>query len=85
MKEWNLLIWLTQLGLSVALPLAGFVLLGVWLHRTCGWNSWVIIAGLALGLVSAVRGFLSSLRVMEAMSKGRKKQDPPPASFPEHK
>ena len=32
MKQYQLLIWLTQLGLSVALPLAGFVLLGVWLH-----------------------------------------------------
>ena len=29
MKNVNLLIWVTQLGLSVALPLGGFILLGV--------------------------------------------------------
>ena len=27
MQDLNLLVWLTQLGLSVAFPLAGFVLL----------------------------------------------------------
>jgi len=29
MKNVNLLIWLTQLGLSVAIPLAGFIFLGI--------------------------------------------------------
>ena len=33
MKDLGLLVWLTQLGLSVAFPLAGFVLLGLWLRR----------------------------------------------------
>ena len=32
MKDFNLLIWLAQLGLSTAFPLAGFILLGVWLR-----------------------------------------------------
>lgn len=84
MKDFNLLIWLTQLGLSVALPLAGFVLLAVWLNQSCGWGSWVIVVGLVLGLVSAVSGFRSSLQAMEIMSKDRKKKDPPSISFNEH-
>ena len=29
MKNLSLLVWLTQLGISVAVPLAGFVLLAV--------------------------------------------------------
>ena len=33
MKELNLLVWLTQLGISVAGPLAGFILLAVWLRQ----------------------------------------------------
>ena len=33
MKNLNLLIWLTQLGLSVAVPLGGFILLGLWLSQ----------------------------------------------------
>lgn len=84
MKDFNLLIWLTQLGLSVAVPLAGFLLLAVWLHQSCGWGVWVILVGLVLGLVSAVNGFRSSLRAMELMSKSRDRQEPPPVSFNEH-
>lgn len=84
MKDLTLLVWLTQLGLSVAFPLAGFVLLAVWLHRSCGLGMWVIWVGLLLGLICAVSGFLHSLRAMDLMSKDRKKKDPPPVSFNDH-
>lgn len=84
MKDLSLLVWLTQLGLSVAFPLAGFVLLAVWLNRSCGWGAWVIGVGLAVGLISAVSGFRSSLQAMEMMAKDRKKKGPPPVSFNEH-
>ena len=33
MSDWSMLIWLTQLGLSVVLPLAGMTGLAIWL---CG-------------------------------------------------
>ena len=85
MKEYRLLIWLTQLGLSVALPLAGFVLLGVWLHSAKGWGVWTVIAGLILGLICAVQGFRDSLKAMDLMTGSKKKhQDPPPGSFNSH-
>ena len=42
MKNLNLIVWLTQLGLSTALPLAGFILLAVWLRSRFGWGDWVI-------------------------------------------
>ncbi len=84
MKEFRLLVWLTQLGLSVALPLAGFLLLGLWLHIGLGWGVWTVFAGLILGLSSAVRGFLDSLKAMEQMSGSKKKQDPPPVAFNHH-
>ena len=57
MKDGNLLIWLTQLGLSVAVPLAVFLGGAVWLHRSRGWGTWIVWAGLLLGLSSAVSGF----------------------------
>ena len=84
MKDLSLLVWLTQLGLSFALPLAGFLILAVWLNKSCGWGTWVVWAGLVLGLISAVSSFRSSLKAMEIMANGRKKQDPPPVSFNEH-
>lgn len=84
MKDLNMLVWLTQLGLSAALPLAGFTLLGIWLHRSRGWGVWVVAAGLILGLYCAVQGFRDSLKAMERMS-GTDKQEPPPVAFNEHK
>ena len=51
MKDMTMIVWLTQLGLSVALPLCGFVLLAVWLQHSFGWGNWVIFVGSALGLI----------------------------------
>lgn len=74
MKDFQLLIWLTQLGLSTAIPLAGFVLLGVWLYRSFQWGSWVIVAGVILGLICAVDGLRVSLKAMERMAKEKTKK-----------
>ena len=84
MKDLNLLVWLTQLGLSFAVPLAGFLFLSLWLNRSCGWGSWVIWVGLALGLYSAAASFRSSLQAMNSMVKDRKDTEPPPVSFNDH-
>lgn len=85
MKDMNLLIWLTQLGLSVALPLVGFIFLAVWLHHSFAWGTWIIWVGILVGICSAISGFRNSLKAMELMGKDNKKQDPPPVSFNEHK
>lgn len=83
MKDVNLFVWLSQLGISVALPLAGFVLLGVWLHQQFNWGIWVVFAGIALGLIGAIQGLRSSLKAMEQMAKDKKEQIPP-ITFNEH-
>lgn len=83
MKHLNMLIWLTQLGLSVALPLTGFLLLGVWLHTAKGWGVWTVIAGLALGLICSIRSFLDAVKAMELMSRNKNEQKPP-LSFNKH-
>ena len=84
MKDLTLLVWLTQLGMSVAVPLALFVMLGVWLHTDLGLGSWTIWAGLVIGTCCAVTGFRDSLKAMDRMSRNSKK-DPPPVSFNEHR
>ena len=76
MKELNMLVWLTQLGLSVALPLAGFTWLGVWLRGRCALGNWVVVVGLVIGLICAVDGFRSSLRIMEQMDRQRSQKKP---------
>lgn len=85
MKEFNLLIWLTQLGISVAAPLAGFTLLAVWLRQRFGLGIWVLIVGIILGISGAVDGFRVSMKAMEQMTKDKPgKSDPPPVSFNDH-
>ncbi len=84
MKDLGLLVWLTQLGLSVALPLAGFVLLGVWLHNACDWGVWTVWAGIVLGLLCAINGFRGAVKSMEQLAKSKKDSAPPPVSFDDH-
>lgn len=84
MKDLTLLVWLTQLGLSIALPLAGFVLLGVWLHNSCGWGVWTIWVGVILGIICAIDGLRISLQAMERLSRKPKEDTPPPVSFNDH-
>lgn len=84
MKDLSLLVWLTQLGLSVALPLAGFVLLAVWLHNRCGWGIWVLWVGIVLGIICAIDGLRISLKAMERLSRKPKEETPPPVSFNDH-
>lgn len=84
MKDLTLLVWLTQLGLSVALPPAGFILLAVWLRDSYGWGNWVLWAGIAVGLICAADGLRTSLKAMSRISKGKREKDPPAVSFNDH-
>ena len=84
MKDVTLIVWLTQLGLSVAVPMAGFVLLAVWLHSTLGWGQWVIYVGIGMGLVCAIDGLRTSLKAMARLGRRSKDDPPPPVSFNDH-
>ena len=83
MKNLNLLVWLCQLGLSVALPPLGLVLLAVWLRNRHGWGDWVIWAGVILGIICAIDGLRISLKTMERMTREQKDREPP-VSFNDH-
>lgn len=83
MKDLSLLVWLTQLGLSVALPPAAFIFLAVWLNRSFGWGQWVIWVGIAVGFICAIQGFRDSLKLLERLSADKNKDDPS-VSFNEH-
>ena len=83
MKDLSLLVWLTQLGLSVALPPVCFILLAVWLRDSCGWGSWVLWVGVLLGIYCAITGFISSMKTLKRLTSDKKKEEPP-VSFNEH-
>ena len=84
MKHMNLLIWVTQLGISVAAPLGGFIWLGVYLYSRFQWGIWVVLAGIFLGVVCAIDGLRVSLKAMERMAKDKNDTEPPPVSFNDH-
>jgi hypothetical protein len=84
MKDLSLLVWLTQLGMTTALPLGGFILLAVWLQDHCGWGSWVLWAGIIVGVISALNGFVTSLKALSRITKGKKDSEPPAVSFNDH-
>lgn len=83
MKNLDMLVWLTQLGLSVALPPVGFILLAIWLRDSCGWGGWVLWVGIVLGILCAIDGLRTSLKAMERMSRDKEKKKPP-VSFNDH-
>ena len=83
MKDLHLLVWITQLGLTVAAPLAGFTLLGLWLRGRFGLGKWVVVVGCVLGLISALSGLRSTLRMLNQMEQRRDKKQPP-ISFNQH-
>lgn len=82
MKTVNLLIWLTQLGLSVAAPPVIFIWGAVWLRNTQGWGDWVVWAGVALGVYSAIQGLRGCIKAMARMAKEDRGE--PPVSYNDH-
>ena len=83
-KDFRLLIWLTQLGISVIAPLGGFIWLGVFLRQRFAFGIWVVFAGIFLGVVCAIDGLRVSLKAMERMAKDEKEDEPPAVSFNDH-
>ena len=81
LKDVSLLVFLSQLGLGVALPLTGFVLLGVWLRQVFELGIWIVIVFTALGALFAVQGFINTLRTMDRMAK---KPEDQPLSYNDH-
>ena len=84
MKHVNLLVWITQLGISVAAPLGGFIWLGIFLRQRFELGVWVVLAGVSVGLVCAIDGLRVSIKAMERMAKDKNDSEPPPVSFNAH-
>ena len=83
MKDLNLLVWLTQLGLSVAAPPAILIYLAVWLQKSKDWGSWVIWVAVILGILLAIDGLIVNLRALRRLSRS-KKEERQVVSFNDH-
>ncbi len=76
MKELSLLMWIGQLGLSFALPVAGFTLLGVWLRGRTGAGAWLIALFCMIGLISGAHGCITVLRQLDRQQRQSDKNHP---------
>ena len=59
------LVWLTQFGLSIVVPLVVRILTAVWLRRTLALGGWVVVVGVLVGVFGAVSGLVTSLRAID--------------------
>ena len=84
LKELSMLVWLTQLGLSVAFPLAGFIVGAVWLRSTFDLGIWIIVVGIFLGMYCAIQGFVQSMKILNQMHNKKKKKDASAVFFNDH-
>ncbi len=80
----KMLVFITQVGLSVALPLAGFIWLALWLREQWSLGSWVLWAGIIVGMICAADGLRNTLRVMERLSQDKKRERGSTVSFQDH-
>lgn len=84
MKEYSMLVWLTQVGISVAAPPVVLLFLSLWLRSRFGLGSWCVWTALALGILCAISGLRQSLQLMEKMAKKHGQDEPTVPGFNEH-
>ena len=79
------LVWLTQFGLSIAVPLVVSILIAVWLRQHFGLGGWVVAVGVIVGLFGAVSGLVTSLRAIDRQAGEKEdRHKKPPVYFNEH-
>ena len=84
MKILNLLMWVTQFGVSVIFPTGFFLIVAVWLQNRFDLGVWIVIALGILGVmtsVSTAKACLKSLQKAAEEASGSKK---PPIAFNDH-
>lgn len=78
------LVWITQFGLSIAVPPLVCIFLAVFLQRSFSLGGWIVGAGIALGALGAAGGLRSSLKMIERQGRGENEKKPQPVSFDRH-
>lgn len=84
MKDLTLLVWLTQLGISVAVPLGVFVGAALWLQNKFAMGSWIVIVGVVLGLAIAIHEFYRMMKLLDKVGNKKKEKDTTAVFFNDH-
>ncbi len=84
MKDLKLLVWLTQLGISVALPLGIFIGGALWLRNRFDLGSWILVVGIILGFGIAIHEFYQSMKLLDRVGNKKKKEESSAVFFNDH-
>ena len=84
MKDLTLLVWLTQLGISVAAPLCVFVGGALWLQNRFAMGSWIVIVGVALGASLAIYEFYRMMKLLDKVGNKKKEKETTAVFFNDH-
>lgn len=85
MKLLNLLMWVTQFGLSCLFPLCFFLMLAVWLQNKFGLGMWILVVCGVLGLLVTISTVKANIRSLLKAADEASDQKNPPISFNDHK
>lgn len=77
MKQLQKLLWLTQLGVSLVTPPLLCLLLGHLAQSKWGWDTWVMVAAILIGLAASACSAASFLRYCKRNSEKEGKGDKP--------
>ena len=84
MKLLNLLMWVTQFGLSILFPLCFFLLLAVWLKQKFQLGMWIIVVLGILGVLITISTVRANLKALRKAADEAASQTPPPMAFNDH-
>jgi len=85
MKLLNLLMWVTQFGLSILFPLCFFLLLAVWLKQKFQLGMWIILVLGIFGVLITISTVRANLKALRKAADEAASQDPPPIAFNDHR
>ena len=84
MKIINLLMWVTQFGLSIIFPTLLFLWLGIWLQNKFDLGTWILILMGIVGVLTSVSTTRSCLRSMCKAAQELSDSKDPPIAFNDH-
>lgn len=72
---WKYLLWVTQLGASLAAPLILCALVGRWLQLHFSLGGWVMAISIFLGLATALLNLFKFFKVIQKEADYKKQED----------
>lgn len=84
MKLLNLLMWVTQFGVSVIFPTLLFLILAVWLQSKFSLGIWVVVVCGILGILTSVQTTRACLHSLKRAAEEASGNREPPIGFNNH-